>query len=89
MYADSCKLFQQEICSMIHVRDKKLLISFGKHLVKIRKNNGLSQEKLANAANVSLSQISRLERGIINPTLSTLSALAKAMNMPLATLLDF
>ena len=74
---------------MIHVRDEKLLISFGQHLAKTRKKNGLSQEKLANSANVSLSQISRLERGIINPTLSTLSALAKAMKMPLATLLDF
>jgi len=74
---------------MILVRDEKLLISFGNHLAKTRKSKGLSQEKLAFTASVSLSQISRLERGLINPTLSTLFALSKGLDIPLKELTDF
>ena len=73
---------------MIHVRDKKLLAAFGIHLRALRKSAGLSQQKLAFKADVSLSQISRLERGLLNPTLSTLSALTKALNTTLSELVD-
>jgi len=52
-------------------------------------NKGMSQEKLAFIADVSLSQVSRIERGLINPTLSTLSALAKGLEVPLKKLVDF
>ena len=71
---------------MIHVRDKELLVAFGLHLRILRKSAGLSQQKLAYKADVSLSQISRLERGLLNPTLSTLSVLAKALEVPLEDL---
>lgn len=78
-----------DFCAMINVRDDKLLFTFGRHFAALRKSKGLSQEKLANSADVSLSQISRIERGIINPTLSTLSALSKALGIPLKELLSF
>ena len=74
---------------MIHVRDKKLLAAFGIHLRALRQSKGLSQQKLAYKADVSLSQISRIERGLLNPTLSTLSALTKALNISLATMVTF
>ena len=38
---------------MINVRDKELLIRFGKHLRSVRKTVGFSQEKLANEADIS------------------------------------
>ena len=74
---------------MIGVRDEKLLREFGKHLIVLRNSRGMSQEKLAFIADVSLSQVSRIERGLINPTLSTLSALAKGLKVPLKKLVDF
>jgi DNA-binding XRE family transcriptional regulator len=41
----------------------------------------LSQENLANLADVPLSQIGRIERGEINSTISTGYALAKALEI--------
>ena len=52
---------------MTKIRDKKLLIQFGKHLKKLRTEHGLSQEDLANDADVPINQIGRIERGEINP----------------------
>jgi len=55
----------------------------------MRKKKKVSQEELAFAAEVSISQISRIERGLINPTLSTLFLLASALNMDMKELCDF
>ena len=74
---------------MINVRDKELLIRFGQHLRSVRKTIGFSQEKLANEADISLSQVSRLERGLLNPTLCTLNAISKALDIPLTKIVDF
>ena len=74
---------------MIHIRDEELLNQFGIQLRKIRLEQGFTQRSLAFKADVSLSQISRLERGLLNPTLSTLSVLSKALDVSLAQLLDF
>jgi transcriptional regulator with XRE-family HTH domain len=46
-------------------------------------------ESLAFEADVEISQIFRIEKGVINPTLTSLSAIAKALNIPLKDLTDF
>lgn len=69
------------LCIMINVRNVDLCIAFGKRLRKLRKAIPLSQELLANKADVSISQISRIERGLLNPTLSTVYALAEAIEI--------
>ncbi len=74
---------------MNKIRDKKLLISFGNHLRNLRKQSNLSLEALANEADVEISQIYRIEKGLINPTLSTLKILANALNISLPELMDF
>lgn len=71
------------------VRDTKLLIHFGKRLKTVRIESGLSQEALANDADIPINQVGRIERGQGNPTLSTLAALAKALRMKLPELVDF
>lgn len=55
--------------------------------VKLRKDIPLSQEQLANTADVSISQISRIERGLLNPALSTMYALAEAIDINPALLI--
>lgn len=42
---------------------------------------GISQEKLANDCNVEISQISRIERGVINTSLSMIYTLAEKLNI--------
>lgn len=54
---------------------------FGKVLKAIRIKNGLSQEELAFRSNLDRTYISMLERGINQPTLSTLISLSNALNM--------
>ena len=52
-----------------------------------RARNKISQLKLAELADVSLDTISTIEREIANPTLSTIVAIANALNVDLNTLL--
>ena len=48
----------------------------------------MSQETLANEADVPLSQIGRIERGENNPTISTLYVIAQALDNELRELID-
>jgi transcriptional regulator with XRE-family HTH domain len=74
---------------MINVRNNKLLKRFGRHVRDLRTLRDFSQEALANEADVPISQIGRIERGEVNPTLSTLNALAEALKIPLHEFLKF
>lgn len=64
---------------MINLRDKEYLKLFGQNLKQLRMIKGFSQEELANSSEVSLPQITRIERGIVNPTLCTLKALSNGL----------
>jgi transcriptional regulator with XRE-family HTH domain len=72
-----------------NIRDKKMLIQFGSHLRKLRQQKNLSLEALANEADVEISQVYRMEKGLINPTLSSLTVVAKALNISLQELVEF
>lgn len=74
---------------MNKLRDKKVIIKFGQRLRDIRIKRGLTLEDLAYNADMEISQIYRIEKGLINPTLTTLSALSKALKISLSELLDF
>jgi len=58
-----------------------LAIQFGKVLQDMRRNANLSQEKLAELAGYDRTYISLLERGLRQPTITTLFDLAKALNV--------
>ena len=64
-----------------YTRDIEGIKAFGSRLRDVRKQKGLSQEDLANAADLELSQISRIERGVINTSLSQIFQIARALNM--------
>lgn len=55
----------------------------------MRKDAGLSQEDLANDADIPLSQVGRIERGEVNTTISTAYALSKALQIKIDTLFKF
>lgn len=65
------------------------LKAFGKRLRELRKMRGLSQEELAWKADSELSQISRMERGVINAGLSQIFKIAEALDIPAKELFDF
>ncbi|MEY8868540.1 helix-turn-helix transcriptional regulator [Gaetbulibacter jejuensis] len=63
--------------------------AFGKHLRALRKAQHLSQEHLANDADIPINQIGRIERGEISTTIGTVFLIAKALNLPVKELFNF
>jgi transcriptional regulator with XRE-family HTH domain len=76
-----------QLSPVANTRNQKLLKQFGKSLRQIRTQRNLSQEALANDADIPINQIGRIERGEINPTLSTLSSISKALGIKIVDLL--
>ncbi|MBL4753852.1 MAG: helix-turn-helix transcriptional regulator [Flavobacteriales bacterium] len=74
---------------MNKIRDNSYIKAFGYHLRELRTKKELSQEELAYSADIPISQIGRIERGEVNTTISTINALAKALNDHPKVLLDF
>lgn len=66
----------------------ELLKAFGKNLRQLREKRGLSQEKLAELANLHRNYTGLLERGGSNPTLLALVALAHALKVRPYKLID-
>jgi transcriptional regulator with XRE-family HTH domain len=58
----------------------------GRTLRAKRQRSGLTQEQLAGAADMHPTEVSRLERGVRDPRLSTLVRLARALDIELADL---
>jgi transcriptional regulator with XRE-family HTH domain len=61
---------------------------FGQNLRKIRQSNSLTQEKLADLAELDTTYISGLERGIRNPSLLSIIKIARACSVAPKELLD-
>jgi transcriptional regulator with XRE-family HTH domain len=66
---------------VINIKNDKAIKAFGKRIRELRLSKGLSQEQLANLADVPLSQIGRIERGEVNTTLSTIIVLSDALQV--------
>jgi len=60
----------------------KLNTAFADVLREFRKKSGLSQERLALDANLDRTFISMLERGIRQPSMKSLFAIAAVLNVP-------
>lgn len=58
----------------------------GPKLQRLRKQQGLTLEQLAERSNVSKSMLSQIERGQTNPTFATLWSLTRALNIEIADL---
>lgn len=59
----------------------------GQNLKRIRLDKGITQTSIANALGADRSFVSNIENGKTNPTLSTISSLAKALNVSTTELL--
>ena len=68
---------------------EKLRVQFGKKLRDLRKQRGITQEQLAEAASISVDFLSLVERGINAPSFETLEKLACALDVPVKQLFNF
>ncbi len=75
------------LVEMNNLRDQELLIEFGNKLKDLRTLKGLTLQQLAFEAEMEISQVHRVEKGKINPTLTTLNALAKGLGITLTELI--
>lgn len=68
------------------MNEKKLI---GERIQEIRKNRKLSQEQVAERADISPNYLSRIECGKENPTLDMLIKLTRALGTEMWELFDF
>jgi transcriptional regulator with XRE-family HTH domain len=68
-------------------RDTSLVKLLAKNVKRYRKQLGLSQEELAFDCEIDRTYISKLERGIANPSLLILTQLAKVLKVDVVDLL--
>lgn len=59
-----------------------ILINFGKRFKYLRISKNLTQAELASNLNVEVSQISRIERGLINTSIFMIFQTAEVLNIP-------
>ena len=66
-----------------------LLTVLGSRIRELRIEAGLTQEQLAEAANLSLKHLGEIERGRGNPTFSSLERISGVLGITLHKLFDF
>jgi transcriptional regulator with XRE-family HTH domain len=69
--------------------DQLFISKFGNHLRVLRLEKKLSQEMLANDANIPINQIGRIERGEISTSLNTIYKIANALEIDIKELFNF
>jgi transcriptional regulator with XRE-family HTH domain len=73
----------------VKIKNKAYNQAFGENLKRLRKSAKLSRENLAALADIEPKQIYRIEAEFQSPTVSTLVAIAQALQVHPKTLLDF
>ena len=66
----------------------RLKQTFGKVLLKLRGESGVSQKEVADHCDLERAYISRLERGLLQPTITTIFKLAEYFQIPPGELVD-
>jgi len=73
------------VCSLMN---KKLSAKFGEVIRELRKERSLSQEELADKADVHRTYVGMIERGEKNITIENIQKLAKALNVSLKSIFE-
>ena len=64
-------------------------IALGKRIQGLRQKAGITQQQLAEKADLSIKYLGEIERGLANPSLSSLVNLAAALEITLPEILEF
>lgn len=73
----------------LSVKNLAEIKAFGVHLRKLREEQELSQQQLADIADVAKITIQRIENAKFSVTLDVMVSLTKALNIPLKELTNF
>ncbi|SIQ62499.1 Helix-turn-helix [Chryseobacterium sp. RU37D] len=82
-------LYNLNLCLVRTSIDKEFIISFGKNLRKLRESKDMSMQTLADITNIEYSQISRIERGLINTSIGITYEISKALEIDIKELFNF
>jgi transcriptional regulator with XRE-family HTH domain len=69
--------------------DTSFLILFGKNLKALRESKDITQAQLSIDCDFDVSVISRIERGVVNTSLSNLKLIADALKVDMQELFNF
>ncbi|NDW00047.1 MULTISPECIES: XRE family transcriptional regulator [unclassified Salipiger] len=67
-------------------REKNLEVAIGRQVRDLRKRQRMTGAELAAQAGLSVGMLSKIENGVISPSLNTISVLAHALRVPLVQL---
>lgn len=67
---------------MTNSNEAKYLKAFGKRVAEVRRSRGLTQEQLAEKANITALSLGYIEQGRRWPRIATLQKLAKCLGVP-------
>jgi len=76
------------LSGVIRIRNEQLIVAFGERVRALRQQKGLTIEKLAALADIEYRQRSDVERGKVNPTISTAHAIAKGLEIGFGELMQ-
>jgi transcriptional regulator with XRE-family HTH domain len=71
---------------VIKVRNEELIKQFGVRVRSLRKEKGYTMEKLSELAGIDYRQLSYIELGQVNITISSIYALSSALKIPISEL---
>ena len=63
------------------IHDMDIMLMLGQELTEARASAGITQKELSERIGIYQAEISKIERGLANPSVSTLRRLAKGMGM--------
>ena len=66
-----------------NLRDDEFLKEFGIYLRETREKLDLTQQEVADRMDVEVMQVSRIERGIVNTSISMIKEIAECLEIPL------
>lgn len=67
--------------------EKRLEVAIGLEVRMLRKHGGMTIAELAEASDVSIGMLSKIENGLTSPSLTSLQSIAHALGVPISTLL--
>jgi transcriptional regulator with XRE-family HTH domain len=78
-----------EVVFVNYKYDKAFCEAFGNHVRKLREKKGITMRQFAMEADIEYSQLSKIERGVINTTISTVLTLANTLEVDVRELFKF
>jgi transcriptional regulator with XRE-family HTH domain len=72
--------------TMSNNRNEEILKAFGENLKKLREAKGLTTRQFADLADIAYSQVWTLESGLGDPSLTTLLAIARTLDVSVEAL---